>query len=308
MTNNTNQTFLFLPNGKPLSTINNEARRESKNNKTENLSFFKNKISKALFNISYNKLVNGMEENSPKIIDNILYVPVTIDLRHYDQVGEFNYYVAVSDQLVALNIDSNFLLNIKTPFIEKLNFSDFEKIDNGWHVKLPESSFLEIKIADEGLVVDYYIDNGEECVDTRYIGFEEIFDDFGNFDYINNKALNDNQTAFDMRHDEDSRTVLFSLGGACFNIFSSCIIEKENCTFTLEQIVNEIKESKGDVSEFFNWLKGQYVEKYNDWIIDNGAYFGLESESGYILSDVFDSIECSFSERSMIAAQTFIID
>lgn len=76
--------FEFLPNGQTISEFKGEAKKLHKSGGAESHSDALNKLSKMKFNIAYNKLSPSVQVSSPRIVDSVLYVPIEIDLRHFD--------------------------------------------------------------------------------------------------------------------------------------------------------------------------------------------------------------------------------
>lgn len=311
---NETKKFLYLPNGKPVSTLKNEAKKLKKSGVHGSLSLAQNALSKELFNKSFNKLSEDIEIASPFIDHGVLYLPFEVSLDKYGYEGSFYYFMAVNDKTAALGVD--FKINMEeyteNDFINSLSLSDIEKVNGmfeGWSINIPNNDLmLEVKNTDEGICADLYNSNGEDCLDTTYIAFEEMYDSLMNHEPLNDKELSDYRAASLFGHTDDSMSVMIIIGGVHFNLFSSWVLEKDGEFYTPDKMLSELLANEDNIEEFYNWLEGQDNDKYSDFIVYSNPYFGLETENGGMLGEVFDTLPRKLTDRCKQAAEVFIFE
>jgi len=317
---NKTKNFTFLPNGKPLSTLKNEAKKLKKQSKFKTLSEAQNALSRSLFNKPLNKLSKNLEERSPVVISGILYLPLVVNTKQFEcfsEEEEFCYYVAMNDKELGISKDMGFYFDniIYEGFVENLSFSSFEKILtdqdvwNGWHIKLDKEYFIEVKTTDEGVVADLYFDNGSELDAFRscYILFEEMVG--FNYESIKNDSVSDYKAVHLFGHElESDSTVFYTIGEIDCALSGTWILTNEEGQFIKpEEMIAQMKQA-GTEKEFWSWLYGKDNDLFEGFEVMTAPYFEYQNEEGDLLGEVFDTLPKSLSEKTLEIAEFFVIE
>lgn len=307
-----NINFKFLPNGKPLASLKNEAHKIFKSSEAKSLSMAKNLLSNKLFNKSYNKMVKDLEISSPQVIEGILYMPIKINLSNYDKEGYFYYFVAVNDKKISLNLNVDLKLDLKADLIDDLSLLSFDKVEtkcsNGWIIKSPLNNLIiELRTTERGIMASLHDMSSNNVLETKEVCYHDIYSPLGYHELLNNKKVSDYEASTFLNHDNDNdTTVMLIIGGVHFCLFSSWVIEKEGSIFTIPYILKELKSKNIDLKDLYKWFDGEYNENFENWYVPVNPYFSLATESGGVLSEVFSEIPKTLSERSLFAAKSLM--
>ncbi len=320
-----NNTFPFLPNGTPVKSFKNDAKRLSKNS-NKSLSLIQNEISQNLFNKSFNKMADEIEMCTPVVSNNKLFLPITINRKNIDDnEGTFTYFVAISNTEVALSQEIKFnfsdfikidwIKNIKTENLELLqntNNVTAKKEPNGWMIRIDENHVLCIRTSDEGLVADFAYDHADEyeSLESSYLFWNELasFDDLIFFNNESTDAYNAAK-AFSHTHESDE-TSLMTVGGVDLCVYGTFTITIKEDGMNLPykpEAAFDIAAHKGLEKEFALWLNGKHYDLFDTWKKESNVFFGFkENESGEPLGEVFDFLPKTMIERTLLIAETFL--
>lgn len=316
--------FTFLPNGKPVSSLKNEAKKLHKSGDVKGLTAAQNHISKALFNKSFNKLSNELEERSPVVMEKALYLPIvckTDSFSSLDDGQEFCYYIAIDENQAAGGHGFSVNLHefIDPEFISNLSLKHFEKIDdtitntNGWKLTLDKEHYLIVKTTDEGIVLDVYFDNGTDVdsVDSAWLFWDEMVN-VSTFDYnaiqtmSKTEDVTDYKASYLLEHDNiDASSLIYTIGDIECKLYSTWIvIDQDGQNLSPKEAVTEAKH-EGLEKELWLWLEGKDHPHFEDWISESSPYFGYCTVEGDPCGEVFDVTPKTLSEQCFDAAAFF---
>lgn len=332
-----NTNFTFLPNGKPVSSIKNEARKLHKSGEVKGLANAQNKISKALFNKSFNKLVKDVEEVSPvltsdysflyqdKLNDAILRLPVRITKEDVNNAvdEDFTYYVAMNEMFVAGSIDNridiseyvnlDFFKNLKLENFERLNFHTEKNISNnlrGWNIFIDENHFIQINKSDECLFIELiYFENGSvDTIVSTYVEYDEMVQTYSDYNIIKDEIVSDHQMAFKVGHDTiDQTTALYNIGGIYAYIYGTTTFETEDGVKGMYEMTSDMTvEERSKELELF--LEGHYIESLENTVnVTSNPFYGYELENGDVLDcEAYSELPKTLSEKAFDVAEYFL--
>ena len=317
----TNKNFTFLPNGTPVLSLKNQAKKLVKSKQCKSQSFALNQLSKELFNKPFNKIKNGLEQKSPFIDNNVLYVPLVFNLNRWSADGEFIYYVAITNDKIIAGYDfeiqfGQFLLNFD---INTLSLKSFEKIDcvnNGWFISLSENIHASIKVTDEGFECSLFecslFEHEQDCFESlcsTYLFDNEILELTSDYNAIKDRSLSINEACFKLDlTDNTDHSDFLTIGSVHFNIYASLKILIDNEEYSIYQIKDLLKDHNQSFNDFICFVNGSYIEYFekNNWEIIQNPYFCLESESGDLIGEVFDTLPKTLNEKSLFFIQSII--
>ena len=307
--------FEILPNGQTLASLKKEARKIHKSGKAKSHTSALNALYKEIGGTSLNKASPEIKMNSPRIVNDTLFIPVKLDMDVFDKDGSsFNYFVAMNNEKLSLSNELSIDLSRYNLDINKLELKNFRKIPNelngseGWYITFDEIQII-ISSNDEGILCDIYdiAEDDEDCIDTTYAFYNELFEEYLGYEFIENQELSDYEAAYKLGHVLDmDRTVICSIGGAYLQLYSTFIVNTGEELLTPEQIVSLVKIENLGEKDFFNWLEGKHYDKFENWIVETTPYFGMETEDGEVLGEIFDTLPKTLSERCLLAAESFI--
>jgi hypothetical protein len=296
--------FEFLPNGKTLASFKKEAKAIHKSGKAKSHSAALNALSKDLFNIAFNKLKPEINQSSPMIIKNTLYVPLQVDLSHFDEQGSFCYYVAISNDTLALARDMTLSLESLNVDIHSLTLENFCKTGKNecWWINFGETQ-LEIKLTDEGVVCDVLTDNGDEVIDSAYVFYTEILEMFIKID----ADISDYKAAYLFGHDSRaSKTVICTIGGISACLYGTFLIDTGGEILSPNEIVSMCKVDGLPEAKLFSWLQGKDYPEFAHYEVLTTPFLGLESENGEVIGNIFDFMPRCLSQSALMIAEHFI--
>lgn len=306
--------FTFLPNGKPVSTLKNEARKLHKSGEVKGLTAAQNHISKALFNKSFNKLSKEIEERSPVVIGDTLYLPLVIKtdkIEYLEDGNEFCYYVAMNHEAIspAFGFAVSFEDITKKDFIENLSFQQIEKLEKGWLVRLDHQHFVTVGTNDEGLVVDLWFEDGDDidCFNGTWLLYNEMVSVSADYSAIENKNIDDYEAAYLLNHETiDDSSSLFTIGDIeCFLYSTWTIHDQDGQFLTPSEAVEEAK-YHGNEKALWNWLRGQNHEDFEECTNESAPYFGYCTTEGDPCGEIFGDMPKTLSEKCLETAKRFL--
>lgn len=254
----TNKKFTFLPNGQPVQSLKNKAKKSFRQGETKSLTDAQNKISKTLFNKAFNKMSDDIEMHTPVIIRSELYAPIIMNLKHFDidQDKAFVYYVKITNSLVAASLDMHLDIQnyVSDGWIDRLEYKDIEskEFGSGWCIRLSDEFQLFVYATDDGIVVDLFDQEGE-CAESTYLFYDELIIFYMDYDFINDNGKRDKDIAKDVQHsDEMDRTLLATIGSINLYIYG----EKETVFLGMES-----EEDYTPIGEVFDELPATLNQK-----------------------------------------------
>lgn len=328
---NTKTNFTFLPNGKPVSSLKNEAKKLHKSGEVKGLSNAQNKISKALFNKSFNKLSKDVEELSPMLNtindESILYIPIRITKEDVcNEVSEdFTYYFVMNNKMIAGSSEHNldieeyipndFLNNLKFKNFERLNFNcEKNSINNlrGWNIYIDENHFIQVNKSDECIFFEVFYQENDSLhsICSNYISYDEIIYVSSDYDHWKDQNISDYEMSCLLQHDSEmEKSHLYSIGGIDVILYGNgACIENDGSQYSLSDFKSKMEqEGKGDL--FVSWLHGRYIEEFSHLEISASPYFGFESDNELDFSDaIFSTLPKSLSEKAFDIAEFFLYE
>lgn len=313
--NNTIKHFTFLPNLKPLATLDNEAKKLHKSGKIKGLSKARNHLTKELFNKPYNKLVNGLKKASPMLKNGILYIPVLIDSdrnEHLEKNESFYYYLVMNSDSAAAGFGLSFDFSdyVDNFNINNIKISDIHKKENGWFIQLNDEYGIEVNCADECIFLELLFDDKEsfESVESTYIQYSETFSPYDEYITIKDKDITDLEAAYYLESDDlDFEAKLYSIGGIECAFYGSWFIQTNDEVLSPSQVISELK-IENKVNEFWDWMIYNKNHVFKDYSIVNETtpYFGYSTEEGDYIDDIFDTLPKTLTEKSFSLAEYFL--
>lgn len=310
------KNFTFLPNGTPVATLKNQAKKLVKSKKCKSQSIALNQLSKELFNKPFNKVKNGLEEKSPFIDNNVLYVPLVFNMNRWEESGEFVYYVAITNKKIIAGYEyevpfEHFLPDFDVNTLSLKSFEKFSETNNGWLISLTDNLHISVKTTDEGFECSLFesYNDSFESLGSTYLFDDEILELSTDYHEIKDLAISDNEACFKLNLMNDmDRSDFLTIGSVHFNLYSSLKILVDNEEYDISQIKDLLKEHNQTFNDFILFVNGNYVDYFetNDWQIIQNPYFGLESESGDTISEIFDEIPKTLTEKALFAIQSLI--
>lgn len=191
---NARKEFLFLPDGKPVSSLLNKAKKESKKDKKLKHSDVLNSECLERFNINYNKLMPKAKRHSPFMVMGKLFLPFNFKPEETGFDTDVILYVSIGKESVTVGEDIH-ICQPKDFFFkgESLALSDIEMLfpnnfdksasknygdrGQGWciepYVTASDSPtpYLIVNKSHEGIVVDLWVkdESGEDqCIESTY--------------------------------------------------------------------------------------------------------------------------------------------
>ncbi len=316
--------FTFLPNGKPVSSLKNEAKKLHKSGEVKGITAAQNHISKALFNKSFNKLSVELEERSPIVMKKALYLPIVCKTDSFSSLNdgeEFCYYIAIDENQAAgaFGFSVNIHEFVDSEFIETLTLKHFEKIDdtitntNGWKLTLNNDHYLIVKTTCEGIALDIYFDNGTdvESVDSSWLFWDEMVN-VSTFDYnaiqtiAKTEDVTDYKASYLLEHDNiDASSLIYTIGDIECKLYSTWLVVDQNGqNLSPKEAVAEAK-NEGLEKELWLWLEGREHPHFEDWIAESAPYFGYCTVEGDPCGEVFDTTPKTLSDQCFNAAAFF---
>lgn len=306
--------FEFLPNGQTISEFKGEAKKLHKSGCAESHSDALNKLSKMKFNIAYNKLSPSVHVSSPRIVDSVLYVPIEIDLRHFDGEGFFHYYVAMNSDVIALTRELKADISSHEVNVANLKHGDFSKdlSGNGWWITF-SNICVGIKATDEGIVCDV-VENGE-VIESTYAFHEELYsgDDVFGEDRLshivpfNILGQSDYKASHILGHKcYASRTRIFTFGGLGLCLYGTFLVDTGDSILDPDQMVSMVIADGLSESRFFNWLQSSRLREYYDYEVVSSPFFRLEDGNGNEVGEIFGLMPLSLTEAAFMIAHSFI--
>lgn len=309
--------FTFLPNGKPVSTLKNEARKLHKSGEVKGLTAAQNHISKALFNKSFNKLVPELEERSPVVIGDTLFLPLVIktdEIDYLEKGNDFCYYVTMNNEAIspAFGFAVPFDHLVQEDFIENLSFHQIEKLNednnNGWLVRLTDNHFVTVKTGDEGINVDLWFEDEEQSdvLNGTWLLYNEMVSVSTDYSSIENKEIDDYEAAYLLAHDTiDDHSPLFTIGDIECSLYSTWTIYDQDGQFLNPN--EAISESKinGNEKLLWNWLRGKDHPDFEEWSNESSPYFGYCTTDGDPCGEVFGCMPKTLSEKCFEVSKHF---
>jgi hypothetical protein len=280
-----NDQFICFTNGLSVSIIKKQAKILKKNNSALSLSKALNTLVSTFSKKSYNKAISS---------ETTLELPLSS---------------ALLEKQTFISIIKSHSISISGDFT--LDFSDvgtlgnpskvvLDKLVDGWSIPLVttgkfDTGSIELRITDEGIVVDIYADG--EPYESGYVFFEECT--------IGKWLVPDNIKALEGREysdyemslalgatDDKSRIIIGQFMGMDIYLHSCMTIIHPKDGYLHGQAIIERAADEGVSKEqFLEWITNPGDNVLNGWGVASSPYFEITSSDGESVSDVFSELD-----------------
>lgn len=304
--------FEFLPNGQTLLSFKAEAKKLHRAGGAKTHSKALNALSIERLQMPYKKALKQAQAQSPLLNQEgmipFCLLPIQLkasDLSLPDSLGTVTYYVKVDESSVRLS-SSDCLEMPNYFFPNKASLGHFEKHTerSGWNFfpygKQNSRYFFSVYRADEGIVLDEWSD--DECIDSIYLAFDEIFESTETFDKLALKGAEVScySLAYELGQANEGDTAkLVTIGGIELQLCGTVAISSDTEILYLEQTKHLSTEKS-----YIQWLQGEDCQAFDGFEVTHAPWIGMDC-GDFIMEETLDSIPGSVSELMMLVAERF---
>ncbi|UKA04744.1 hypothetical protein [Photobacterium damselae] len=317
--------FIFFNENDNERTLRMKAR--SLRNKNTNLSFMDalNKASYEINNgVAFNKAVAKMKSLSPftvlaneepELKHDTLFLPIEVNADVHGVECDAIYYVPVTNKCAALSRDCKISLEENDDFIQKLQWRNLERINNGtvtgWVVNFYQPhtnefvANIELKCTHDGIILELWSESCGEFIDSTIIEYTDLFE-IGSFEEItkSNKSISDYEACVELGFEEDSTTTLLTAGGLELTLSGCWVVDDGDGSYITPNQLHSLF-TDTEQKEFMNWLQGKYNEMFSDFECISTPWFSITNEDT-LTCEVFDTIPRNLNGCLYLMAMQFI--